>query len=844
MISLYHIIDSIWAWIAERTFVRFDFDMPTTRIRAESDHKSILFSLTAGGLVEWLILSSWCRREGLGPILITNRLGLLFLGKPLLALAIVFRKRSWVSAFVGEDTQGPRLIFCKQGERRKLFEPAGVEALLADIERMRLSHGRPPRSISVIPVLITWRKYLRGAGRNLSELLFGLSSSPNIVGKIWYLIRRRKDSMVKGLEPFLLGDRPGSEDVLGEDEPLRIAKSVRRKILIAVNEEMRVMLGPRYVSPTAVKETLLHDVDIRIALEAAVREEGLPKQKLMLRAYRILTEIVANYSYRFIEIMYVGLTWLFTRVFDGLDSREDELDRLRETLKQKPIVFVSAHRSHLDYLVIPYVLFLQDIVTPHIAAGINLAFWPIGSLLRRGGAFFIRRSFRGDKLYSLLLKKYVSFLIQNRFNIMFFIEGTRSRTGKLLPPTYGFLKMILDSFHNRICEDLALIPVSISYDEVIEQSTYARELVGAQKEKEDARALLRSRRITRKNIGKVYVRLGEPVSVKEVFREAGILNLGEKIILQKTAFDLCTRINKSTPITPKSILSTIVLGQSSPITLERLVTVGQKLQEHALALGNQLIAVDVSVSRRAIESLLRQFHRQGIIRSVEGALPMAFEVPREKRAALVFYRNNAIHCFVLPALAVLSLELVRARSVEEPCHDEVIRMALTLRNLFKFDFFFAPTREFVNDLSSLIALLADEGGWQIWSAAKLVDRIEQCQGGSPGLMVYRALLADLVESYVTVAETVKSEFSQRTEKKAFLQRLLKYGQQKLSDNRLVYPESISLLSYGSALSLLENLGAIALTREGEKTWVEARSWDSKAETALELLRKVSALSEV
>ena len=211
---------------------------------------------------------------------------------------------------------------------------------------------------------------------------------------------------------------------------MRVAKNTRRKILVLYNQEMRVVLGPRFLSPLSVKETLMRDPEIQKMILETAEREGVDSKKVMARAYQNLTEIVANYHYRFIEVMYVLMTWLFNRVFDGLVAREDELQKVREIMRTKPVVFIPCHRSHLDYLVLPYVMFIHDMVTPHVAAGANMNFWPVGPFLRLGGGFFICRSFRGDPLYALCLKKYVQYQIKNRYNVTFFIEGTRSRSGK------------------------------------------------------------------------------------------------------------------------------------------------------------------------------------------------------------------------------------------------------------------------------------------------------------------------------------------------------------------------------------------------------------------------------
>ena len=300
---------------------------------------------------------------------------------------------------------------------------------------------------------------------------------------------------MRGLEPFVLGIKDTeTADPLDEGEAMRIARVARRKILVLHKQEMRVILGPRYRTPLAVKETILKDAALQTLIQELSVKEGVDRKRLMARCYRDLTEIVANYNYRFIEVMSFMLNWLFTRVFEGVEVDEKELFEVREVMKHKPVVFVPCHRSHLDYLLLPYILFSKEMITPHIAAGVNLSFWPIGGVLRRGGAFFIRRSFRGDPLYSLALKKYVEYLLANRYNIKFFIEGTRSRSGKMLAPAFGMLKMVMETYLRNACDDIAFIPVSICYDEVPEQGSYTKELAGGEKQKENAGALIRSRK--------------------------------------------------------------------------------------------------------------------------------------------------------------------------------------------------------------------------------------------------------------------------------------------------------------------------------------------------------------
>ncbi len=307
MKKLYEWIDGVWQWIAETIFLRFEFDLPVESLKQFAEGGKVIFALSHGGMLEWLILSSWCRNQGFGAILVANRKRILLLAKPKYFFEILFRRRTYADLFLSEQ-DGPRLVFCPPSERKKAFVPTPGEQLFSDVYSTASARGIVSH-ITFFPVFILWRKHLRG-GRNLSEYLFGLSSKPNLIGKIWYLWRRRKDSTVRALKPFTMGSKETeahalAHDVLEESESMRVAKSTRRKILIEQNQEMRVVLGPRYNSQYAVKETLIRDPDIQALIGEIAQKEGVDRRRVMSRAYQNLTEIVANYRFRFVEVLYV-----------------------------------------------------------------------------------------------------------------------------------------------------------------------------------------------------------------------------------------------------------------------------------------------------------------------------------------------------------------------------------------------------------------------------------------------------------------------------------------------------------------------------------------------------------
>ncbi len=828
MKKLYEWLDRIWQLVSGTVFVRFEYDLPVDTIRQSLAAGRLIFSVPTGGIIEWLILSSWCRMQGFGAILVSNRKRILFWSKPLYFLQVLFRRRTYSHLFLSEE-QGPRLLFCPPRERKKLMTPTPVEQLLADVQAGSTEAGT---QFTVVTVLILWRRHARGAARRPSEYLLGMHSSPNFLGKVWYLARRRMDSIVRGLEPFVMGAKDPSEggDWFEEGEAMRVARVTRRKILVLHKQEIRVILGPRYRTPLAVKETLLKDPALQALIQELSEKEGVDRKKLMARSYRDLTEIVANYSFRFIEVMYAGLTWLFTRVFEGLEVADKDLLEVREVMKTKPVVFVPCHRSHLDYLVIPYVLFLQDMVTPHIAAGVNLAFWPVGGLLRRGGAFFIRRSFRGDPLYSLALKKYVEYLLAQRYNIKFFIEGTRSRSGKMLAPAYGMLKMIMETYVRNAIDDIAFIPVSICYDEVPEQGSYTKELAGGKKEKESAGALLRSRKIAKRNFGKVYVHFAKPLYARELLAREESPDAEEvSLALQKAAFQISKSINDVTPVTAKSLVSTVLLSHRiDAISLEDILRLSLLLAEYVQSSGNLLSVTTGEALRRAVESTVRGLQKSGVV-NISSSVPRTFFCENKKRILLAYYKNNGIHCLISPSITILAA----FASLKDPRTDKTVSVsgllekAKALRDILKFEFFFSPTGVFLDEMRRNLAFFLDGAPGQEFSLDKLRDRFEDWDDVS----VFLRMGGDILEAYATSLDFIKETNFKSLDSKVFPQKVLAFAEAKSQKGGISFPESLSIQLYTNALLWLSNRGLVTTAKAENKSQVSIEGWNDGLQAA-------------
>ncbi len=244
---------------------------------------------------------------------------------------------------------------------------------------------------------------------------------------------------------------------------------------------------------------------------AAAAKKDLPAVQKEARKY--LDEIAADYSDFYIELWDKALTWLWNNVYDGVVVDREGLVRVRDISRRMPCVIIPCHRSHIDYLLLSYVFYKHNIPLPFVAAGTNLMFWPLGYVFRKAGAFFIRRTFGGNFLYRQVMETYIKTLLGLGYPLEFFIEGGRSRTGKMVMPKYGMLSMVIQANMDRH-RDLAIIPVFIGYDRVMEEKAYLQELGGAAKEKERATSVIKSRKLLDKRYGRVYVNVGEPIYMR------------------------------------------------------------------------------------------------------------------------------------------------------------------------------------------------------------------------------------------------------------------------------------------------------------------------------------------
>jgi len=417
--------------------------------------------------------------------------------------------------------------------------------------------------VFLVPQIVVWDRARERVKPRLDELLLGRRAHPSEVRVLINFLRfYRKDSHIFHADPIdlrtFIGSRP-------EADASRLVRDLRVELWERLRRERKVVTGPVVKPRQDVWETVLKDPRVQQAIERRVRNKGRSPQSVRKEAYRLLKEIAADYDPAFLRFWDWVMTWALKHLFDGLVVDKEGLERVREVARRANLVLVPCHRSHMDYMILGYIFYHNQLYPPLTAAGLNLAFWPMGFLFRKSGAFFIRRDFRGSVLYPSIFSRYLHYLLSEGYPIEFFIEGGRSRTGKMVMPKPGFLAMIIEAFRKGACEDVAFVPVAITYEKVMEEGAYLKETEGGEKRRENLWELIRSGKVVRKRWGRIFVNFEEPVLLRDYLRgmeekrkEGG--RISRQNVADYLGVELAARINKGVQVVPSSLVAAAIMA--------------------------------------------------------------------------------------------------------------------------------------------------------------------------------------------------------------------------------------------------------------------------------------------
>jgi glycerol-3-phosphate O-acyltransferase len=571
---------------------------------------------------------------------------------------------------------------------------------------------------------------------------------------------------------------------------------VTRRAWRALDNAERRIRGNRYKVPRFVPEAILSRREFLRAVDEYADGAGTDTEKARTTAARYLKEIAATHSPYVIDLIANAIHTLYRQGYGAIRYSDEEVKRIASLGLEHPVVFLPSHRSNLDRLSLQFMLWENDLPPNHTAGGINLNFFPIGPLLRRTGVFFIRRSFRDNELYKIVLRSYIDFLIEKRFPMEWYMEGGRSRSGKLNAPRFGLLHYVVDAVERGKSEDVQLIPVSITYDQIQDVPDYAREAQGRGKEEESIGWLVKAVRSLRRRYGDIYIRFGEPVPVSSVLNAAADRDDDDSPGLQKLAFEVMYRIGRVTPVTPVAIVSISLLAargkaRTAGDIAEESVRLVEFVRSRAIPTSERLELDDPAHVGRILDRL----GEHNNVSSHEAIDRRVFWLDDEQMIRISYYRNMVVHYFVNRAVAEMALTSLIGGGDRDP--EAVRRRMLDIRDLMKFEFFFPDKDEFVAAVSEDIAI--DVAGWEgVLASAGPLGVLAKM--GEP--VAYWAVLPFL-DAYQIVGDELESLRGDFDEKR-FLQACLDRARMYRIEERLFSGESASQVLFKSALALAHN----------------------------------------
>ena len=670
-------------------------------------------------------------------------------------------------------------------------------------------------TIYIIPHIIVYHKRPDTARKGIFDVLFGPKEGPGLLRRIVIFLANYRQAFVKIGDPINLKEFLAQK---GQTVDGEVSYDLRRTLLDNIEREERLIKGPILKSRLEIMEMVLWDDEFQEKIQNLSEITREPVRSLRRRAITHLDEIAADYNIMYIQLFDMVVTWMWNNIFSGFDIDEEGLNKVREAGKKSSLVIVPCHKSHVDYLVLSQVFFHNNLTPPHIAAGINLSFFPLGHIFRKSGAFFLKRTFRGDPLYPIVFSTYVKTILSEGFSLEFFIEGGRSRTGKLVMPKLGLLSIIINAYLSGAVNDISFVPIFIGYDRIVEESSYISEMGGAVKKKEGLWSLLRSGSLLKKRYGRVYVAFNNPISLKELIESAGYnRETIPKARLRQLQYDLAYRIVYS--INQISVVSTVSLVSAAFLASPQgALTRGELMQICRVFMG-WLSSADTRFSNAlnnpppAIAEALNALKEEDLVQEIKGEsdepdFEKVFFVPEEKRLTLEFYKNNILHFFI-PASFVASsiLSAPGGSTTREQITDDYTYF----RKLFKYEFVY--DLEFSDEQRVNRALDYFESNGYI---ARDNAAVTITQAGGDVLHFFAELVRNFIESYLVTSEALQNYLTRGPKsERDLIKRVNITGQRMLKKKEISRIEALSRINFQNAVELLTHENVLSQFTEDE-----------------------------
>ncbi len=616
----------------------------------------VFYVLPNRSIADLLVVNKACLRNGLpaaiaaSPALQEAR-SFFFLGHPV-----------WGRKTQGRPSARMARLFAHQAGH-------GLEATASLKKNLEQPLKQPlKQTIKIVPVSLFWG-HQPDREKSIFKLLLSENwSTTSSMKKFLAILFHPKHILVQFGQPVNLAHLMASEQ-----EAAKQMRKLMRQLRVHFNRQKQAIIGPDLSHRRTLLNTILTSPEVKDAIEREASRKHLDRTLVEKRALGYAREIASAQSYRVVRLFDLLLTWLWNHLYNGIEV--NGIGKVKELAQSHEIVFTPCHRSHIDYLLLSYVLYHNGLTPPHIAAGKNLNLPLVGNLLRHAGAFFMRRSFQGNALYKAVFDEYLHQMFKKGYSVEYFIEGGRSRTGRTLTPRTGMLSMTIKSLQRDATMPIAFLPVYFGYARVLESATYTAELEGKDKKNESIFDPLKIFSFFKHSFGEVTVNFGEPLLLRD-FLDEHLQHWEEVDAISSRTFSQCcvalarqlaTRINTAVAIKPTNLVALALVSSANLVTEERHLQRQIKLlMRLAVACGRQgysltsLNPEQIITEASSIFGLERREHQfTGFISASSRNL-----------LSLTYNANNVIHIYFLPSLVaryILLHKTTDIRAVREFC---------------------------------------------------------------------------------------------------------------------------------------------------------------------------------
>jgi glycerol-3-phosphate O-acyltransferase len=841
----------VLARLYRRFFESIEVDEAWARaVRAADANGTVVYVLRNLSFVDFLALDYLTKRHNLPRIRFANDLGLWVL-EPM--------GRGWLNALRrrAPDRDAADLeravtsgasaaLFLKrpphllESSARGKIEGDRLIRVLFDVQR------RTKRRVLLVPQVFVWSRSPGTLGGNLADVIFGPSEWPGNMRSIAQFLANWRDATLRAGEPIDLADFLEKEGTSADDDVL--VRRLTYTLLRRLERERRAIIGPARKPADRLREEVIRSPKLQRVIADMAGEGANERSVITARAIAMLREMEAALDMNEIAALDQMVAQAAARMFSAVEVDEPGMERLREHAKEGTLVLLPSHKSHMDYIVLAWILYRRKMPMPLVAAGDNLNFFPLGPIFRRAGAFFIRRRFSGDRLYSAVVDAYVRRLIRDGSPLEFYLEGGRSRTGKLLPPKLGLLSIVVDAALGVPTRTTWFCPISIGYERFVEEKAFVRELSGGEKQREDVRGLVKSIDLMVGRYGRLSVQFGKPLSLAGVLKEVDAASTPEDLakmspprrraVITRLAYRVMNEINAVTAVTPGSLVATALLSHDRRgLPQTELIETCERLALTLHRFGARFSPSLVDTGGRggirgsALQEAIDMFARAQHVKAHRVADDVIYVVPPDARLSLDLAKNVIFHFFASRALIATGL----LASPGPPLSMSALReRVLALSRLFKYEFTFRADASFERIFEEEVAAM-EAGG-------ELTRVVLKPSDGADGLMpkgdegrkqidLYARLLENFVEGYRVAARGLAALLRGPLGTKDLVNRTITSGERMFLAGDIARREAVSRPLLENAYTSFVDQGYVA--RKGQDLELNASYRTASAVATIE-----------